>query len=201
MGVAAACAVRKTQIVHKLSVIFFLFYAYYSYIRILPTLVGCTRDILLLVTKLLDACREGKGVPEASLPFHQAMPSMTHMALVELEKAGFLKLSMINCSILCIFYNVDSLHLRSGIPREKLAELHGNSFREICFKCGVEYLRDFEVEIIGLKKTSKSCSDVNCREKLKDTVLDWEDVLPPTEMNAAEKHCRMADIVLCLGTR
>ncbi|GMQ07411.1 hypothetical protein CsSME_00051606 [Camellia sinensis var. sinensis] len=92
--------------------------------------------------------REGKDVHEASLPFHRAMPSMTHMALVELEKASFLK------------FNVDSLHLRSGIPREKLAELHGNSFKEICSKCGVEYLRDFEVKTIGLKKTSRSCSDV-----------------------------------------
>ncbi|KAI8009737.1 NAD-dependent protein deacetylase SRT1 [Camellia lanceoleosa] len=97
---------------------------------------------------------EGKGVPKASLPSHRAMPNMTHMALVELEKAGFLK-----------------------------------------------YLRDFEVETIGLKKTSRSSSDVKCGEKLKDIVLDWEDVLPPTEMNAAEKHCQMADIVLCLGTR
>jgi mono-ADP-ribosyltransferase sirtuin 6 len=35
--------------------------------------------------------REGKPLPEASLPFHRAMPSMTHMALVELEKAGILK--------------------------------------------------------------------------------------------------------------
>lgn len=35
--------------------------------------------------------REGKPLPEASLPFHRAIPSMTHMALVELEKAGFLK--------------------------------------------------------------------------------------------------------------
>lgn len=35
--------------------------------------------------------REGKALPEASLPFHRAMPSMTHMALVELEKAGILK--------------------------------------------------------------------------------------------------------------
>lgn len=35
--------------------------------------------------------REGKGVPDVSLPFHRAMPSMTHMALVQLEKAGILK--------------------------------------------------------------------------------------------------------------
>lgn len=136
--------------------------------------------------------REGKALPEASLPFHRAMPSLTHMALVELEKAGILKF--------LISQNVDGLHLRSGIPREKLAELHGNSFMEACPSCGAEYLRDFEVETIGLKETSRRCSDVKCGAKLKDTVLDWEDALPPKEMDPAEKHCRMADVVLCLGT-
>nr|XP_029121917.1 NAD-dependent protein deacetylase SRT1 isoform X6 [Elaeis guineensis] len=136
--------------------------------------------------------RAGKGVPEASLPFHRAMPSLTHMALVELERAGILKF--------VISQNVDSLHLRSGIPREKLAELHGNCFRELCPSCGTEYLRDFEVETIGMKETSRRCADTKCGAKLKDTVLDWEDALPPKEMNPAEKHCRTADVVLCLGT-
>lgn len=28
-----------------------------------------------------------------------------------------------------------------------------------------------------------------------------QDALPPKEMDPAEKHCKMADIVLCLGTR
>ncbi|KAK2967289.1 hypothetical protein RJ640_004855 [Escallonia rubra] len=152
--------------------------------------------------------REGKALPEASLPFHRAMPSMTHMALVELEKAGLLKF--------VISQNIDGLHLRSGIPREKLAELHGNSFMETCPSCGVEYLRDFEVETIGLKETSRRCSSADCSAKLKDTVLDWEDkvltfppppvprpmqdALPSKEMNPAERHCKMADVVLCLGT-
>ncbi|KAF5727906.1 sir2-like protein mRNA [Tripterygium wilfordii] len=136
--------------------------------------------------------REGKPLPEASLPFHLAMPGMTHMALVELEKAGIIKF--------VISQNVDGLHLRSGIPREKLAELHGNSFLEICPSCDVEYLRDFEVETIGLKETSRRCFDTKCGAKLKDTVLDWEDALPSKEMNPAEKHCKMADVVLCLGT-
>ncbi|KAK9268823.1 hypothetical protein L1049_000587 [Liquidambar formosana] len=115
---------------------------------------------------VLQEKREGKALPEASLPFHRAMPSMTHMALVELEKAGFLKF--------VISQNIDGLHLRSGIPREKLAELYGNSFMEICPSCGVEYLRDFEVETIGMKETSRRCSNVKCGAKLKDTVLDWE---------------------------
>ncbi|XP_050220215.1 NAD-dependent protein deacetylase SRT1 [Mercurialis annua] len=136
--------------------------------------------------------REGKSLPEASLPFHRAMPSITHMALVELEKAGILKF--------VISQNVDGLHLRSGIPREKLSELHGNSFMESCPACGAEYFRDFEVETIGLKETSRRCSDTKCGAKLKDTVLDWEDAMPQKEMLPAEKHCRMADLVLCLGT-
>lgn len=136
--------------------------------------------------------RAGKGVPNASLPFHRAVPSLTHMALVELERAGLLKF--------VISQNVDSLHLRSGFPREKLAELHGNSFKEICPCCKTEYLRDFEIETIGLKDTPRRCSDKNCGARLKDTVLDWDDALPPEEMNSAKEHCLSADLVLCLGT-
>ncbi|KAL0306253.1 UNVERIFIED_CONTAM: NAD-dependent protein deacetylase SRT1 [Sesamum radiatum] len=136
--------------------------------------------------------RQGKALPEASLPFHRATPSTTHMALVELEKAGLLKF--------LISQNVDGLHLRSGIPREKLAELHGNSFMELCPSCGAEYMRDFEIETIGLKETARRCSKAGCGAKLRDTVLDWEDALPRKEMDPAEKHCKMADVVLCLGT-
>lgn len=136
--------------------------------------------------------REGKALPKAALPFNRAMPSITHMALVELEKASFLKF--------VISQNVDGLHLRSGLPREKLAELHGDSFMEICPSCGVEYVRDFEVETIGLKETLRRCSAAACGARLRDTVLDWQDALPKKEMEASEKHCRMADLVLCLGT-
>lgn len=35
--------------------------------------------------------QSGEGIPNASLPFHRAMPSLTHMALVELERSGALK--------------------------------------------------------------------------------------------------------------
>lgn len=38
----------------------------------------------------------------------------------------------------------------------------------------LRYLRDFEVETIGLKKTPRHCSNVNCGARLRDTVLDWE---------------------------
>ena len=37
------------------------------------------------------------------------------------------------------------LHLRSGVPREKLSELHGNMFMERCESCGTEVMRSFDV--------------------------------------------------------
>ncbi|EPS69126.1 hypothetical protein M569_05639, partial [Genlisea aurea] len=141
---------------------------------------------------------QGKALPEASLPFHRATPSATHMALVELEKAGNLKFLISQARH--YYSNVDGLHLRSGISREKFSELHGNSFMEICTACGAEYLRDFEIETIGLKETGRRCSKAGCGAKLRDSVLDWEDALPTKEMDLAEKHCKMADVVLCLGT-
>nr|CAB3495004.1 unnamed protein product [Digitaria exilis] len=87
---------------------------------------------------------------------------------------GVWTLHVVLMSMLLALNNVDSLHLRSGFPREKLSELHGNSFKEICPCCKTEYLRDFEIETIGLKDTPRRCSGKNCGARLKDTVLDWE---------------------------
>ncbi len=50
--------------------------------------------------------------------------------------------------------NVDSLHLRSGIPRAQLAELHGNCFMERCPRCKAEYVRDFELQTVRSSRAS-----------------------------------------------
>lgn len=75
------------------------------------------------------------------------------MFLVALHEMGKLKF--------IISQNVDSLHIRSGllfplcfafahpagIPRSKMAELHGNVFKEVCEVCKMEYFRPFDVQV------------------------------------------------------
>ncbi|NP_001091351.1 uncharacterized protein LOC100037190 [Xenopus laevis] len=142
---------------------------------------------------------EEKGLdPKFDSTFESACPSPTHMALLQLQRVGVLKF--------LISQNVDGLHVRSGFPREQLAELHGNMFVEKCSKCGKQYVRDQVVGTMGLKPTGRHCDVPKvrglraCSGKLKDTILDWEDSLPDTDLNLANEACRKADLSITLGT-
>ena len=53
--------------------------------------------------------KAGAPLPTASVRFDRARPSFTHAALVQLHSSGYVKY-VVSC-------NVDSLHLRSGLPR------------------------------------------------------------------------------------
>uniref|UniRef100_A0A6Q2ZAU9 NAD-dependent protein deacylase sirtuin-6 n=1 Tax=Esox lucius TaxID=8010 RepID=A0A6Q2ZAU9_ESOLU len=136
--------------------------------------------------------------PHFDTTFEEARPSLTHMALLGLQRAGHLKY--------LISQNVDGLHVRSGFPRDLLSELHGNMFVEECEKCGRQYVRDKVIGVMGLKPTGKYCEEVRgrglraCRGKLISTILDWEDALPDKDLNRAEDASRRADLALTLGT-
>lgn len=136
--------------------------------------------------------RAGQPLPRPKVSFTHATPSLTHQVLAALMQAG--KLDYL------VSQNVDGLHLRSGIPRDRLAELHGNCFAERCHSCGAEYVRDFEVETVGFKRTGRNCSQPGCVSSLRDHILDWEDALPEDELRLSEEHAREADLALCLGT-
>ncbi|XP_007571245.1 NAD-dependent protein deacylase sirtuin-6 [Poecilia formosa] len=142
---------------------------------------------------------EKKGEsPHFDTTFEDARPSLTHMALLGLQRAGYLKY--------LISQNVDGLHVRSGFPRDKLSELHGNMFVEECEKCGRQYVREKVIGVMGLKPTGRYCEVVRsrglraCRGKLISTILDWEDALPDRDLNRADDASRRADLALTLGT-
>jgi NAD-dependent SIR2 family protein deacetylase len=150
--------------------------------------------------------------------FSTAAPTLTHRALVELERRGKLRF--------LITQNVDGLDQRAGFPRQRMAVLHGCVLEEKCEACGNIVLRSSPVDTISFAPTGNYCtacvsvttapraaksaadgeaSDGGgttrvCGGVLRDTLLDWEDPLPEDELELSQSHCERSDLVLALGT-
>lgn len=140
---------------------------------------------------------EQKGeTPKIDITFETARPTLTHMALVALHRAGLVQY--------VVSQNVDGLHLRSGFPRGRLSELHGNMFVEQCNKCSAQYIRSKCVPTMGEKPTGNPCTQSKargvCRGQLCDTILDWEADLPRHDLDRADDFSRKASLSVCLGT-
>lgn len=135
--------------------------------------------------------------PQVNISFDDAVPTPTHMALVELARSWQLKF--------LVSQNVDGLHLKSGFPPEILTDLHGNMFLDRCNQCGRQFVRTTATKSVGQKPTGESCPVPKkngrlCRGHLHDSILDWEHELPEDGIEAADLHCRAADLILCLGS-
>ena len=137
--------------------------------------------------------REKQGMPKAQVDvsFVSAVPSIGHAIASQLVALGHVSR--------VVSQNVDGLHLRSGIPANKLTELHGNTFVETCEACNVDHVRDFEVETVGYKRTGRACSRCStgvCR----DFVLDWDSAIREADIDNAHRSIDDAKVVITLGT-
>jgi NAD-dependent SIR2 family protein deacetylase len=125
-------------------------------------------------------------------------PTFTHTALVELEQRGH-----VHC---VASQNYDNLLLRAGFPKAKLAELHGNIFREVCDKCGHEYERDFEVELADSvdHETGRFCEQEIrgrvCGGALKDNIIHFGEQLPWRDITLANAKFSGANLTVVLGS-
>lgn len=146
-------------------------------------------------------CRNGRGgdggaaleqqPKPGSVSFECAMPTLAHMAIYALYQAGYVQY--------IVSQNVDGLHLRSGIPRDALSELHGNLFVECCPSCeNREYLRDYQTTSVGFQPIPGH--ECECGSTLTDKALDWEDNLPPRDLQRAEDHSRRAALAIVVGS-
>jgi len=170
----------------------------------------------------LQRMQSNESVTEDGVPYESLRPTYTHEALKKLADMGLLKH--------VISQNGDGLHGLSGIPDEKLSELHGNVFIEVCEKCGHRYHRSSYVlddsvslyyeqledngkadikkpkhakqcETCGLShRTGRKCEQTNCKGFLKDTIINFGDNLEEQIFSNAEEHAAKSDLCLCLGT-
>lgn len=89
-----------------------------------------------------------------------------------------------------------------GIERKFLAEVHGDFFVDECNLCLSRFIRRTASPTMAQKVSTTPCprKERPCRGFLRDTILDWEDQLPESELTSSEKHVDKADLVICLGS-
>ncbi|XP_043465414.1 NAD-dependent protein deacetylase Sirt6 [Leptopilina heterotoma] len=135
--------------------------------------------------------------PSMSVAFDDAIPTKAHMAIKKLVDNNKVKY--------IVSQNIDGLHLKSGVGRQSIAELHGNMFVEQCDKCGRQFIRNRSTKSVGKKCLETVCRSSQtggrpCRGKMHDTILDWEHSLPNDDLTLSDLHSSVADLSICLGT-
>jgi NAD-dependent deacetylase len=126
--------------------------------------------------------------------FGEALPNRGHRAvdaLVRRGKAGAV-----------ITQNIDGLHQASGIPADKVIELHGNTTYATCLDCGTRHeLADIRLafERAGeLQGTAPRC--VRCKGFVKTATISFGQAMPQQAMRRAEAETLAADLFIVLGS-
>jgi NAD-dependent SIR2 family protein deacetylase len=142
----------------------------------------------------------GLPPPRWGKPASQIRPNIAHHALVELEQLGKLQF--------LISQNVDNLHLESGFPLEKLAELHGNGKLMRCLSCDSRFTLnqvgwDRRVWGEGYRtqrpmKGQPHC--VVCKGRIISAVVNFGDPLPTRELEEAFVHSERSDVFFAIGS-
>nr|XP_026489824.1 NAD-dependent protein deacetylase sirtuin-7 [Vanessa tameamea] len=137
-----------------------------------------------------------RGETVGRVEVSRARPTFTHMALTALWARGALKF--------VVSQNCDGLHVRAGLPRRALAELHGDMFAERCPACRRVYLRAFDTTERTARHahaTRRLCHA--CGRELRDSIVHFGErgrSAWPLNWAGALRHAAAADVVLCLGS-
>jgi NAD-dependent deacetylase len=119
-----------------------------------------------------------------------AKPNAGHHAVARLVSLG--KVSSV------ITQNVDNLHFESGIPAERIIELHGNASYATCLECGLRH----ELEV--LKQSFLGRDEIpSCREcsgLVKTATISFGQPMPEGPMERARDETLSCDLFIVLGS-
>lgn len=121
----------------------------------------------------------------------KALPNRGHLAVAQLVKAG--KVSHV------ITQNIDNLHQNSGVPPEKIIELHGNATYARCLKCGTRYELEPIREAFLKDETLPNCP-CHPRAIIKTATISFGQSMPVDAMQEAEEATLACDLFLAIGS-
>lgn len=123
-------------------------------------------------------------------PMISAAPNPGHYAIAELHRMG--KLDCV------ITQNIDNLHQRSGVPEDKVIEIHGTMKWVNCLKCGLRYPREQIQARLEAGEKIPLCD--SCQGLLKPATISFGQAMPEKETREAGHRSAGCDLFLAIGS-
>jgi NAD-dependent deacetylase len=122
--------------------------------------------------------------------YRGAGPNRGHLALARLVREGR--------SPGLITQNIDGLHQVSGIPDDKVVELHGNGTYATCLSCGWRH------ELAAIRPIFETTGEppvcVVCGGHVKSATISFGQAMPQKEVYRAQELALEADLFLVVGS-
>ena len=119
-----------------------------------------------------------------------AEPNRGHRAVARLVREG--KVAAV------ITQNIDGLHQASGIPEQRVIELHGNTTYGHCLDCGERYGIE---ELRAVFERDGAVPDCHaCGGLVKTATISFGQAMPEAAMLRAQQEVLAADLCLVLGS-
>ncbi len=122
--------------------------------------------------------------------YRGAQPSTGHHALAALVASG--KMPGI------ITQNIDGLHQASGVPPERVVELHGNGTYAHCLSCGRRFELGHVRERFEATGEAPACSA--CGGVVKAATISFGQEMPAEPMRRAQELTLGCDLFLAIGS-
>jgi NAD-dependent deacetylase len=123
-------------------------------------------------------------------PAWTAEPNDAHRALVDLDDAGRL--------VAVVTQNIDELHQRSGIPADKVIEVHGTIWWAECLGCAMRTPMADELARVSDDEPDPACT--LCGGILKSATISFGQQLVPEVLDAAATAAASCDVFLAVGS-
>ncbi len=127
---------------------------------------------------------------EMDAEFRQARPNRGHRAVAQLVARG-----TASC---VVTQNIDGLHQQSGVPAEKLVELHGNTTYASCLACGRRLELAPLLETFAREQSAPICGD--CGGLVKTATVSFGQPMPEAAMARARAAALACDLFLAVGS-
>lgn len=122
--------------------------------------------------------------------YRGAEPGRGHRALARLSEIG--RMSAV------VTQNIDSLHQASGIPEDRVIELHGNGSYALCLDCGRRHalapIRQ-QLEAAGTPPSCEACGGI-----VKSGTISFGQAMPEQALRRARHEAERCDLFLAIGS-